>query len=126
MALYGLKLEYEQIILGNFVDIGTDLFVMCASLAYAEKLLTENPEDQTPQALVDLFCSEARRRIKANFKQARCNFNKKYVKVAKLLMDGKLRWLAKDALTDIPPKYQDYAEKGYERPETKLTVKKEG
>lgn len=126
MALYGPKLEYEQIILGNFVDIGTDLFVMCASLAYAEKLLTENPEDQTPQALVDLFCSEARRRIKANFKQARCNFNKKYVKVAKLLMDGKLRWLAKDALTDIPPKYQDYAEKGYERPETKLTVKKEG
>ncbi|NLN92943.1 MAG: DNA polymerase II [Candidatus Hydrogenedens sp.] len=125
MALYGPKLEYEQIILGNFVDIGTDLFVMCSTLAYAEQLMKENPDDNTPQALADLFCSEARRRIKANFKQARCNFNKKYNKVAKLLMDGKLRWLAKDAMTDIPPKYRDYAEHGYERPVTKLTEKKE-
>lgn len=126
MALYGPKLENEQLILGNFVDIGTDLFVMCSSLAYAEQLMAENPDDKTPQQLADLFCSEARRRIKANFKQSRCNFNKKYNKVAALLMDGKLRWLAKDALTDIPPKYRDYAEKGYDRPATKLTEKKEG
>ena len=124
MALYGPKLEFEQVILGNFVDIGTDLFTMSAGLAYAEHLLKENPSDQTPQELIDLFCCEAKRRIDANFKMAKKNFNKKYNKVANLLMDGKLQWLAKDANTDIPPKYRDYAKNDYEHPETKLTVKK--
>ena len=122
MALYGPKLEFEQVILGNFVDIGTDLFVMSSALAYAEHLLRENPDDQSPQELVDLFCSEARRRIAANFKMAKQGrYNKQYNKVAKLLMDGKLRWLAKDANTDVPPKYRDYAKNDYDHPETKLT-----
>lgn len=124
MAKYGPKLEYEQVILGNFVDIGCDLFVMSAALAYAEHLLNENPADQTPQELVDLFCCEARRRIEANFQYAKKNFNKKYNKVANLLMEGKLAWLAKDANTDVPPKYRDYAKNDYEHPETKLTAKK--
>ena len=95
MALYGPKLEVEQVILGNFVDIGTDLFVMSAALSYAESLLTSNPADQTPQELVDLFCCEAKRRIEMNFKIARKNHNKKYNKVAKLLMEGQLQWLAR-------------------------------
>ncbi len=124
MGKYQLKLEYEQVILGNFVDIGTDLFVMASSLAYAEHLLTTNPDDKTPQELVDLFCGEARRRIAANFALAKDGkYNKKYNKVAGLLMDGKLRWLAKDALTDVPPKYRDYAKNDYDHPETRLTQK---
>ncbi|HOC67956.1 MAG TPA: acyl-CoA dehydrogenase family protein [Candidatus Hydrogenedentes bacterium] len=124
MGRYQQKLENEQVLLGNFVDIGTDLFVMAAALAYAEHLLSVNPGDQTPQELVDLFCSEARRRIEANFKAVNHHHNKKYVKVANLLMDGKLQWLAKDAITDVPPKYRDYAKNDYEHPETKLTEKK--
>lgn len=125
MALYGPKLEVEQVILGNFVDIGSDLFVMSAALSYAESLLKANPADQTPQQLVDLFCSEARRRIKMNFKYAKNHFNKKYNKVAKLLMGGELEWLAKDANTDIPPKYRDYKNNDYEHPETRLTKKQD-
>ncbi|OQB36709.1 MAG: hypothetical protein BWY09_01832 [Candidatus Hydrogenedentes bacterium ADurb.Bin179] len=97
---------------------------MAAALAYAEHLLSVNPGDQTPQELVDLFCSEARRRIEANFRAVSRHHNKKYVKVANLLMDGKLQWLAKDAITDVPPKYRDYAKNDYEHPETKLTQKK--
>ncbi|MCK5862997.1 MAG: acyl-CoA dehydrogenase family protein [Candidatus Hydrogenedentes bacterium] len=122
MGKYQLKLEYEQIILSNYVDIGTDLFVMASSLSYAEHLLKENPDDSTPQELVDLFCSEAKRRIKSNFAMAKQGkHNKKYNKVAGQLMDGKLRWLAKDAITEPPPKYRDYAKNDYEHPETKLT-----
>ena len=125
MGQYQLKLEYEQVILGNFVDIGTDLFVMASSLAYAEHLLKEDPSNQTPQELVDLFCSEARRRIASNFAMSKQGkYNKKYTKVANLLMDGKLLWLAKDAFTDVPPKYRDYAKNDYEHPETKLTKEK--
>ena len=123
MGKYQLKLEYEQVILGNYVDIGTDLFVMASTLAYAESMLKDNPEDQTPQDLADLFCAEARRRIAANFKMAKeGKHNKKYNKVANLLMDGKLEWLALDAMTDVPPKYRNYKDNDYEHPETKLTL----
>ncbi|MBK7903575.1 MAG: hypothetical protein IPJ97_12015 [Proteobacteria bacterium] len=44
-------------ILGNFVDIGVDLFVMSTTLSYADHLLGENATDQSPQELADLFCA---------------------------------------------------------------------
>jgi alkylation response protein AidB-like acyl-CoA dehydrogenase len=116
MGKWQAKLEYEQIILGNFVDIGTDLFVMATTLSYAEHLLKENKEDQTPQDLADLFCKEARKRIAANFKAVKDNHNKMYKKVATELMDGKLEWLSKDAYTDIPPMYRDYEQNDYDHP----------
>jgi hypothetical protein len=57
-----------------------------------------------------------------NFKLAKeGKHNKKYNKVANLLMDGKLEWLADGAMTDVPPQYRDYAKNDYEHPETKLT-----
>ena len=82
MAKYGPKLEKEQIILGNFVDIGVDLFVMGSTLSYADYLVATNPADQSPQELADLFCREARRRIEGNFRAVKSNFNRSYNKVA--------------------------------------------
>lgn len=34
-------------------------------------------------------------------------------KVAKVLMEGKLRWMAKDVYGDVPVKYRDYAKNTY-------------
>jgi hypothetical protein len=116
MAKYGPKLEKEQIILGNFVDIGVDLFVMGATLSYADYLVAQNPSDQSPQELADLFCREARRRIEGNFKAVKGNFNRSYDKVAGLLMDGKLDWLAAGAINPIPPQYRDWEKNDYEHP----------
>jgi len=116
MAKYGPKLEKEQIILGNFVDIGVDLFVMGSVLSYADHLVAQNPADQTPQELADLYCCEARRRIEANFRAAKSNFNRSYNKVAGLLMDGKLDWLAEGAMNPIPPQYRDWEKNDYEHP----------
>jgi len=123
MAKFGPKMEYEQIILGNFVDIGTDLFVMGASLAYAEHLLGLNPSDQTPQDLADLFCKEARKRIEANFKAVKCNHNRMYKKVGAELMDGKLNWMASECMNPIPPKYRDYEKNDYDHPASDLEKK---
>jgi alkylation response protein AidB-like acyl-CoA dehydrogenase len=116
MAKYGPKLEKEQVILGNFVDIGVDLFVMAATLSYADHLVWLDPTDQTPQELADLFCKEARRRIENNFRAVKSNFNRSYSKVAGLLMDGKLGWLAEGAANPIPPKYRDWEKNDYEHP----------
>jgi hypothetical protein len=118
MAKFGPKLEREQIILGNFVDIGVDLFVMGSALSYADHLLATNPSDQSPQELVDLFCREARRRIEGNFRAVKSNFNRSYGKVAELLMEGKLAWLAEGAINPIPPQYRDWEKNDYEHPAT--------
>ena len=116
------KVKANLICTHNEDDMLIERFI-AAALSYAESLMAANPADQTPQELVDLFCCEAKRRIEANFKVARKNHNRKYNKVAKLLMEGQLQWLAKDAITDIPPKYRDFAKNDYEHPETKLTKK---
>ena len=116
MAKYGPKLEKEQVILGNFVDIGVDLFVMGATLSHADYLVGLNTADQSPQELADLFCREARRRIEANFRAVKSNFNRSYNKVAGLLMDGKLGWLAEGAANPIPPQYRDWERNDYEHP----------
>ena len=113
MGKYQAKLEYEQLILANFVDIGTDLFVMSAALAYAEHLMKKSKEagalDTTPDELANLFCLNARQRIAANFKAVKHNHNKVFGKIARNLMDRKYDWLATDVYDDVPPKYRDYA-----------------
>lgn len=117
MAKYGPKLEYEQLILGNFVDIGVDIFAMAASLAYCESLLSQNPQDQTIQDVCDLFCREARKRIEANFAAVKKNHNSFYKRVTGALMEGKLNWMRRDIVEDpIPPKYRDWAKNDYTHP----------
>jgi len=116
MAKYGPKLENEQLILGNFVDAGVDLFAMAAALSYADHLVRENPSDQSPQELVDLFCRDARRRIEANFRAVKSHHNRSYGKVAGLFMEGRLGWLADGAMNPIPPKYRDWEKNDYAHP----------
>jgi alkylation response protein AidB-like acyl-CoA dehydrogenase len=108
MAVYGAKLEFEQLLLANYVEIGVDLFVMSAALANAESIMTRNPDDNTPNELADLFCKNARQRIAANFKAVKSNANKNYTQVARRLMDGDLEWMAFDTYGDLPPAYRDY------------------
>lgn len=108
MAKYGPKLEYEQLLLGNFVEIGTQLFVMTATLAHADYLMGKNPGDRSPDELADLFCCEARRKIEENFRQVKRNHNRKYNKVTDGLMEGRFDWLAVDVYDELPPKYRDY------------------
>lgn len=108
MARLGPKLETEQLLLGNHVEVGVDLFVMGAVLANAEHLSKQRPADPTPQELADLFCKEARGRIAANLKATKRNHNHQYGKVSRTLMAGKYRWLASDVYEDVPPKYRDY------------------
>jgi alkylation response protein AidB-like acyl-CoA dehydrogenase len=119
MAKFGPKLEKEQLILGNFVDIGVDLFVMATTLSYADHLLAQNPADQSPQELADLFCREAHRRIEANFRAVKSNNNRSYRKVAGLFMDGGLGWLADGSMNPIPPQYRDWEKNDYEHPAQK-------
>jgi hypothetical protein len=111
MAKFGPKLEFEQLLLGNFVEIGVDLFVMGCVLAKAEKLLAQNPKDKTPQELADLFCRNARERIEMNFFKVKNNHNKLFNKSAKSFMEGKYDWMGSDIFGDLPAAYRDWESK---------------
>jgi len=63
-------------------------------------------------------CSAARRAgaSKATSARVKSNFHRSYNKVAGLLMDGKLDWLAEGSINPIPPKYRDWRRTIYEQP----------
>ena len=123
MARFQQKLEREQLIMANFVDIGTDLFVMAAVLSYADALLPTVEHKAELQQLVDLFCTDAEDRVKANLKAVTRNHNRKYSDVSKDAMDGKFDWICTGIYTDVPPGYQKYMNESINAFEAKRGIK---
>jgi hypothetical protein len=104
MAVYGPKLEKKTLILARFVDVGTDLYAMAASLSCAEALLAQDPTNKSVNDVCDLFCRIARRRIKNSFKLVWDRSHDNLIdKVGKEFMDGELNWMIDGIYTDVPP-----------------------
>ena len=94
MASHGPKLEREQILLGRFVDIGTEIFAIATSCARVQSLLrTDENTKMDLLALADYFCSEARLRIDRMFYSARHNADLRGKKLAQRVLSGELSWL---------------------------------
>lgn len=109
MAKYGAKLEYEQLVLAAFVDIGTDLFAMSACLSHAEHLLGKNSGDQDLQNLVDYFCQSARERIARNFAHVARNHNRLLNKVSRAYAEGRYSWMNDAIYQGTPTHFEDEA-----------------
>ncbi len=103
MVKYREKLELEQLILANFVDIGTYLFAMAACLARAERQLADSPGDQQLQDVVDLYCRNARERIEAAFSSVKRNHNALVNDVSRAYMEGGYEWMVRDVYAGYPP-----------------------
>jgi alkylation response protein AidB-like acyl-CoA dehydrogenase len=108
MAKFGPKLEYEQLLLGNAVEIGVQIFVMSATLANAERIMAQNPDDKSADELADMFCREARKIIEDNYRMMKKNHNKLYRKVTDGVMEGRYDWLVTDVYNDLPPSVRDW------------------
>lgn len=93
MAVYQIKLEKEQLLLSQYVDIGTELFAMASSLSRAEFVLRNNPHDTATQEMTDLICQSARRRIAMHFNAVRCNDTRLVTKVSRHLLAGQYDWM---------------------------------
>ena len=49
---------------GRIVDIGAELYAICAAVVYAGTMAAERPEDATAtQQLADVFCDQSRQRV---------------------------------------------------------------
>jgi len=92
MAKHGPKLEREQVLLGRFVDIGTELFAILASCARAQQMLDADPSSNV-LPVVDYFCLTAHRRIEELFRSIRHNADRPGYKLAQQVLEGRLDWL---------------------------------
>jgi hypothetical protein len=88
MAWHGPKLEREQVLLGRFVDLGTELFAIVATCARAQQL-------HTPEAiaLADFFCTQAQLKIEALFESIAHNADRAGYKLAQQVIAGAHTWL---------------------------------
>ena len=100
MVRFGPKLEKEQLILGHYVDIGTSLFAMAASLSKADGLLASEASTPGVQDVVDTFCSATRREIRDHFRAIEACTPKAEKRVRRDFMDGKLSWMVDDVMVD--------------------------
>jgi alkylation response protein AidB-like acyl-CoA dehydrogenase len=88
MARFGPKLERQQLLLGRFVDVGTELFAMTAACARAQTLGTDDA-----RAVVDYFCRVARLKIEGLFEGVVDNADAEGYRFAQRVNAGEFDWL---------------------------------
>ena len=98
MGVYQNRLERKQNVLGILMEIGTFLFAMTTTCAYAKsqrKALKNRAgvDENTPEYLADVFCLNTQKKINDLFLQLSENDTKKENKLAKSVLKGDLAWL---------------------------------
>ncbi|HEY2342038.1 MAG TPA: acyl-CoA dehydrogenase family protein, partial [Chthoniobacteraceae bacterium] len=96
MTRFGPKLEREQVLLGRFVDIGTELFAIAATCARAQGM-----GDKSAIGLADYFCRIARLKIEGLFEGLHHNADRSGYKLAQEVLGGSYDWLGQGML-DLP------------------------
>jgi alkylation response protein AidB-like acyl-CoA dehydrogenase len=99
MIRFGPGLERKQAVLGRIVEIGAELFVMVATAVRAKALVDEDPSDRSPYELADLFCRQARTRIRERFRHMFANNDATTYRVAQEAMKGTFKWLEEGLVT---------------------------
>ena len=129
MLRHGPKLEREQLLLGRFVDIATELFAITATCLHAEQLLARDSSELTQSKgsglkskarsrligvggretsesgellrLVDFFCHTSRSRIEEKFRGIRKNADLAGYRVAQSVLAGDHEHL-RDGIVSTP------------------------
>jgi len=97
MVRFGPKLEHRQSVLFRLVDVAAELFAMAATCARAQALRARDPAAGARAVrLADVFCRQARRRVRAKFSGLRRNEDVPTYKLAQEILAGEHRWLERD------------------------------
>lgn len=105
MMKHQQKLERRQVLLGHFMEIGTELFAMTAACAYSQRLEQDgelNGAGGSSRQLAELFCTQARHRVDEHFRAARRGGGKAERALVKRVLAGDLRWLETHAIHPWP------------------------
>ena len=102
MMRFGPKLEYRQAVLFRLVDVGAELFAMAATCSRAQWLARTDPAaGRRALQVADLFCRQARARVKVKFAELWRNADTKAYRVAQEALAGEHRWLER-GMVDLP------------------------
>ena len=78
----------------RLVDVGAELFAMAATCSRAQWLLRSDPAaGRRAVQVADLFCRQARARVKAKFRELWRNADTEAYRVAQETLAGEHRWL---------------------------------
>ena len=89
MMVHRQGLQKKQMILGRLVDTGAELFAMSAVLSRCASPGCPAGAEE----LADLFCRQARRRIKRFHQEVYCNDDTRTYRVARQVLKGSFPWL---------------------------------
>jgi hypothetical protein len=99
MAIYQAKMERKQGFLFRLVDIVMELFVMSATVSRARRMKDDgHSEAEQALELADLFCRQARRRVKKSFASLWKNDDARLNAVSSHVLAGTHDWLRKGAI----------------------------
>jgi alkylation response protein AidB-like acyl-CoA dehydrogenase len=94
MMRFGPKLELRQSVLFRLVDVGAELFAMAATCSRARQMLREDPTTGAhAMHLADVFCRQARGRIRTKFQGLWRNEDVPTYKLAQEVLRGEHQWL---------------------------------
>ena len=102
MVSYGPRLEREQILLGRFVSIGTELFAIASTCTYAQHLIGKGRDRKELVELVDFFCRESRLRIDNYFRGLKSNNDRQGYKLAQQVLGDAMPWLTEGTVGEGP------------------------
>lgn len=101
MVRFGPKLERRQMVLFRAVDIGAELYAMSAACVRAQMLSKQGRPEAV--ALADVFCIEARERIRIHFDQLFGANDPAIYKVAMEVLRGEHAWLEQGIVSSAAP-----------------------
>ncbi|MGE0452722.1 MAG: acyl-CoA dehydrogenase family protein [Vicinamibacteria bacterium] len=94
MSVYQARLQNKQAFLFRLVDVVNELFAMAASVSRAQALVrTGSAEGRQAVELADLFCRNARRKVRASFAALWSNDDAAKYSVATAVLGGRHAWL---------------------------------
>ncbi len=94
MMVHQAALQNKQLFLFRLVDVANELFAMAASISRAHAMKTSgHPAAKAAAELADLFCRQARRKVKRLFTDLWSNDDARKYRLAKSVLAGKQLWL---------------------------------
>jgi hypothetical protein len=108
MLVYQARLSNKQAFLFRLVDIANETFAMAASVSRARALAVKGaPEAKEAQRLADVFCRQARRRVRDLFRELWRNDDVARYKLGVSVLDGGLSWLEAGILPHEAPSVRE-------------------
>ena len=100
MLIYQAKLQNKQAFLFRLVDIANETFAMAATVSRAQTLSdTRAPEAAEAVRLADVFCRQARRHVRALFRDLWSNDDFARYRLGAAVLKGEQVWLERGILS---------------------------